>query len=108
MPRLSGSRIFTAPSRIPALAAILLFSTVTVWGAVTGSISGAVTDISGSVIPGARLTVHNTAQGTDIKATTDAKGEYSIPSVAVGSYDLLCEANGFRSEKRTNLMVDAN
>ena len=76
--------------------------------AVTGSISGTVTDVSGLVIPGAKVTLHNTAQGIDTKAITDAKGEYSIPSLAVGSYDLLCEAEGFRSEKRTGLTVDTN
>ena len=54
------------------------------------------------------VTITNTAQGIQSKTVTDAKGDYSLPSVPVGTYDLLFEAPGFRSEKRTGLVVDAN
>src|SRR5262252_6411889 len=78
------------------------------WAAVTGRIAGTVTDPTGAAIPGAAVTVINTAQGIQTKATTDAKGEYSLPSLPVGTYDLLFESNGFRTEKRTGLVIDAN
>ena len=78
------------------------------WGAVTGRISGAVTDPTGAAIPGAVITITNTAQGLETKVTTDARGDYSFPSVEVGTYDILFEAQGFRSEKRTGLVIDAN
>ena len=76
--------------------------------AVTGRIAGTVTDPSGRAIPGAIVAVTNTAQGLQTKTVTDAKGDYSLPSLFVGTYDVLFEANGFRSEKRTSLVVDAN
>ncbi|MBZ5603046.1 MAG: carboxypeptidase-like regulatory domain-containing protein [Acidobacteriia bacterium] len=76
--------------------------------AVTGRIAGTITDPSGAAIPGATITITNTAQGISTKTTADEKGEYAFPSVPVGSYDILFERAGFRSEKRTGLVIDAN
>src|SRR5436190_4009793 len=77
-------------------------------GAVTGRITGSVKDPSGGGIPGAMITATNTEQNTQIKTTTDAKGDYSFPSLPVGSYELQCESRGFRTEKRIGLVIDAN
>jgi Carboxypeptidase regulatory-like domain len=90
-------------------AGLLIFiSCAESFAAVTGRISGTVTDPTGSAIPGAAITITNTAQGLETKTQTDVKGDYSFPSVNVGTYDILFEATGFRSEKRTGLAVDAN
>jgi hypothetical protein len=78
------------------------------YAAVTGRIAGTVTDPSGAAIPAATVTVRNTAQGLQTKTVTDPKGEYSLPSLSVGTYDILFEAGGFRAEKRTGLVIDAN
>src|SRR5216684_2865516 len=78
------------------------------WAAVTGRIAGTITDPSGAAIPGALITVTNTAQGIKTKAIADTKGDYSFPSLPVGTYDVLFETKGFRSEKRTGLIIDAN
>ena len=100
--RLSGA------SRTAQIAVCLLVLSSTLWGAVTGRIAGTVNDASGGGIPNVAIKLTNTAQGIETRAATDAKGEYSLPTVPVGTYDLLFEANGFRSEKRTGLVVDAN
>jgi hypothetical protein len=76
--------------------------------AVTGRIAGNVSDPSGAAIPGTVITVTNVAQGLRTATVTDAKGEYSFPSLPVGTYDILFEARDFRAEKRTGLVVDAN
>jgi hypothetical protein len=78
------------------------------WAAVTGRIAGKVTDPSGAAIPGAMVTVTNTGQGIQTKGAADIKGDYAFPSLPVGTYDILFEASGFRSEKRTGLVIDAN
>jgi hypothetical protein len=87
---------------------ILLICPVLLWSAVTGRIAGTVTDPTGAGIPEVAVTVTNTAQGIETKTKTDSKGDYSVPSLPVGTYDILFEANGFRSEKRTGLVIDAN
>src|SRR4029079_4245067 len=76
--------------------------------AVTGSISGALTDPSGAFIPGATLTVTNTAQGIVTKTNSGAEGSYAFPSLPVGKYELVAEATGFRPEKRTQLVIDTD
>ena len=72
----------------------------------TGSISGTLTDPTGAVIPGAGLTVTNTAQGIQHKTTSDTKGMYTFPSLPVGKYSLQVEANGFKPQNRSNLIID--
>lgn len=76
------------------------------WAATTGTITGTVTDPSGSIIAGVVVTVTNTAQGIQTKATTDAKGVYVFPSLQVGHYDLKADSQGFKPQTRTNLAVD--
>jgi hypothetical protein len=78
------------------------------WAAVSGRIAGTITDPSGGAIPGALIIVTNTAQGMKTRAAADTKGDYSFPSLPVATYDILFSAKGFRSEKRTGLVIDAN
>ena len=80
----------------------------TVLGAVTGRIAGTVTDPSMAGIPSVSVKITNTAQGLETKVTADEHGDFIFPSVPVGTYDILFEAKGFRSEKRTGLAVDTN
>ena len=60
-----------------------LLGTATLWAAITGSISGVVTDPSGAVVPG--LTVVATSLSTNVKtiAVSDSKGFYSFPTLNV-------------------------
>jgi Carboxypeptidase regulatory-like domain len=78
------------------------------WPAVYGSVGGIVTDQSGSVVPGSKLTLNNKAQGIPYKTSTDAKGAYSFPSIPVGHYDLAVESAGFETQHRNGLVVDLN
>ncbi|HYL76920.1 MAG TPA: TonB-dependent receptor [Bryobacteraceae bacterium] len=86
--------------------AILAISHCALHAGTTGSIFGTVTDPSGSVLPGAKLTLTNTAQGIQNKTTSDAKGAYTFPTLPVGQYRLQVEARGFRPQDRTGLRVD--
>ena len=92
-----------ASSRIFVLA-FLLSNPIN--AAVTGSIDGTLKDPSGGVIPSATVTATNKTQGIQIKATTDAKGVYVFPSLAVGHYELKAEAPGFKAQTRPDVAVD--
>jgi hypothetical protein len=78
------------------------------WAATTGSISGTVKDPSGAVIPGAMITATNTATNIQTKTVADEKGFYAFPSLPVGRYNIRVEEEGFGSQSRSNLQVDAN
>src|SRR5437879_525018 len=94
-------------SLLVLLATIFLLASVT-WAAVGGSISGTVKDSTGGVIPGAMITVTNTAVRTAFKTMTDNRGYFSFPNLAVGRYDLTIEATGFKPQKKSGLVIDVN
>src|SRR4051812_865546 len=70
-----------------------------------GSIAGTIKDSTGGVIPGATVTLTNTAIGTAFMAITDAQGVYSFPNVPVGRYDLAINLDGFKPVRRPGLAV---
>src|SRR5579883_1113966 len=76
------------------------------WAAVTGIISGTIKDQTGAVIPGAKLTATNAAQGIQTRTITDSNGVYTFPSLPVGVYDLHVDAQGFKPQDRKALSVD--
>jgi hypothetical protein len=95
-------------ARIGLFCAILLTFQAVVWAATTGSISGTLKDPSGAVIPAATVIATNTATGIQNKTKTDDKGVYTFPSLQVGRYDLQAEVEGFRPQKRSGLVIDAD
>jgi hypothetical protein len=88
--------------------ASLCLAALPVHAATGGSISGAVTDKSAAVIAGAILKLVNTAQQTAYQAVSDRQGLYVFPNLPVGHYDLTITANGFSSQRKTNLTVDTD
>jgi Carboxypeptidase regulatory-like domain/TonB dependent receptor len=87
----------------------LLFLALSPLGAASsGSLSGVVRDASGASIPAARLTLVNTELRTEFPSITDGQGAYSFPSLAVGRYEITVEAAGFKTQRKTNLIVDAD
>src|SRR5580700_7942127 len=61
----------------------------------TASISGAVKDPSGAVLPQASVTASNASTGTVDKTVADASGVYTFPSLAAGTYTISVERPGF-------------
>jgi len=85
-----------------------IFTTILAWSSITGSISGVVTDPSGAVISGASVVATNTQTGVKATVITDAKGFYSLPALAVGTYDLQVSQIGFKTYTKAGLVIDAN
>jgi hypothetical protein len=73
----------------------------------TGSISGTVTDPSGAVVGGAKVTITNRATAQAIGVTTNSAGAYSSGSLIPGDYVVRVEAKGFKtSEVPVNVQVN--
>jgi len=62
-----------------------------------GEISGTVTDPSGAVIAGAKVTVTNTATNVAREVETNVQGSYSVPFLNPGVYSLQAELEGFKT-----------
>ena len=76
----------------------------------TATLSGAVTDPSGAVVPQAKVTVHGLATGVDRVVVSDSAGNYAVPSLQPGNYSVRVEAAGFAGYRlpSVTLQVDQN
>jgi hypothetical protein len=70
---------------------------------VRGTILGTVTDSSGAVVRGAKVTATQTATGLTRTEVTNAEGEYSIPQLPVGPYMVTGESPGFKKTERSGI-----
>jgi Carboxypeptidase regulatory-like domain len=70
-----------------------------------GTVSGIVTDPSGSGIQGARVTVTNVAMGVQNSTVTTNAGNYTIPQLAAGQYSVTVIAPGFSKLIRSGITV---
>jgi hypothetical protein len=67
-------------------------------GTAVSTLSGAITDPTGAVIPGASVTATNSSGVLVGSATTDDHGQYRMEAVAPGSYRIVVQARGFETE----------
>src|SRR5260221_343089 len=63
----------------------------------TGSIQGTVTDPTGAIVSGAKITVTSKDKGQVIHATTTSAGTYTSGSLVPGEYTLRVESEGFKT-----------
>src|SRR5260370_35003960 len=71
----------------------------------TGTLSGTVTGPTDCIVHGAKVTATNTATGTVLDAISDDRGEYCIPLMPPGVYDLKVEKPGFATATRNGVSI---
>ncbi|HEY3837515.1 MAG TPA: carboxypeptidase regulatory-like domain-containing protein, partial [Bryobacteraceae bacterium] len=76
--------------------------------AVNGTIVGTVTDSTGAVIAGAKITLTEVNTKIVHTATTNASGDYSYPDLPPGTYDVSAEMSGFKRQVKTGTILEAN
>lgn len=69
------------------------------------SITGTVSDPSGAVVPGAKVTIVNTDKNQSFDVTTGASGQYTFPSLNIGHYTVKAEVSGFKSFEQNDLVL---
>jgi hypothetical protein len=88
-----------------AVVFLLLYFSGTGRGQVTASITGVVRDASGAVVPGAAVTIQHVETGTRRAMETDANGNYSVPSLPVGQYEVNVEKSAFKQQVRRGITL---
>jgi hypothetical protein len=63
---------------------------------VTGSIRGTVTDATGAVVVGTKISATNNSTGVITTTTTDRSGTYNLQSLPIGTYVVSAEKTGFK------------
>src|ERR1700732_1244663 len=85
---------------------LLLFAHGALFAQRTSSnISGAVSDPSGAVIVGAKVTATETATNAASGAVTNQSGFYVITNLAPGNYTLRVEQPGFQSSLQKDIVL---
>jgi hypothetical protein len=66
--------------------------------AVNGSISGIISDHSGALVAGAKVTVMDQDRNTVFTASSNETGLYVVPQLPIGKYRVTVEKTGFRPD----------
>jgi hypothetical protein len=73
-----------------------------------GTLSGNITDPSGAVVPGAKVTLVDQQKGYKFAATSDNSGRYVFTSIPPGLYTVSAEVEGFDKTVRTNITLNVS
>src|SRR5438874_520158 len=87
-----------------ALVAIILGISFQAFGQ-EATMVGTVTDPSGSVIAKAKITAKNAETGLVRTITTNEAGQYVLPDLHIGHYDVKVEATGFKAAEQKGIVL---
>jgi len=71
----------------------------------SGTITGRVTDSSGAVVPGAKVSVIETATNVATDTITTGTGDYTVPSLHPAVYDVIVTKQGFSTFKKIGVVL---
>lgn len=91
-------------SRIPV--AFFFFAAFLLSQTTSTEVLGTVSDSSGAVVPGAKVTLLRTQTGEKRVAVSDASGNYSFPLIEIGDYTVTVEMEGFKLQTKTGVHVE--
>jgi hypothetical protein len=95
-------------SHVLLLVAALTFAVWPVWAQTTTGIRGTITDPSGSVVPGAKVTITNIETQLTQSTRTSAEGIYAFTLLPIGNYKLHVAGSGFKTLERTGITLSIN
>ena len=72
-----------------------------------GTITGTVQDPAGGVIPTAAVVARHAETGSQYQTTTTSTGNYTLPQLPLGSYDVTVEAPGFEKFVQQGIRIFA-
>jgi hypothetical protein len=74
----------------------------------SATLVGTVTDTTGAVAPNARIKSVNLATGATREAVSDDSGNYSLPFLPAGDYELTISAQGYKTRKVERLTLQVS
>jgi len=87
---------------------VLLFADVLLSQTSQGRILGTVSDQTGAVIVGAKVTITNAATNVSRQLVTTSVGEYVAPNLDPGPYRVAAEAQGFKKAVSTQFVLEVS
>ena len=96
-----------SPAVIPGVVLACVFSGLAAAQSITGSLTGLVSDPTGAAVPSVTVRATNTATGVIAETRTSATGNYVVPNLAPGTYQLEATLTGFKTLIRPGIAVFA-
>lgn len=93
LPRTTESRMVSLKSLTLCLVAILTAASAAAQS--TGTILGTIKDETGGALPGVSVTAVNVNTSWSTTVTSDGQGDYIVPNIAIGNYEVTAELSGF-------------
>src|SRR5438128_11264739 len=72
-----------------------------------GSLTGVVSDATGAAVPQVKVTIKNTATGATYQTLSNDSGQYSMPNLPTGPYQIAFEAASFKTLVRSGITLGA-
>lgn len=92
----------------PAVIHLCLLAIPLLGASTTGTMVGTVTDPTGAVVTAAKVLVHNQETNAVREVQTNVAGNYSVPLLPPGLYEVAVEMTGFRRVVRKDIKLDVN
>ena len=105
------ARVYTVKHRLSGwtvFLSLLLLCLPVLVSAQEATIVGTVTDPSGAVVPNVAILVTNVDTGAMRTLATNDAGQYVVPGLLIGKYDLEAQASGFEVEAYKGVVLDVN
>lgn len=93
---------------IVAASVPMLMVPVTSAQSIFANLSGTVTDTSGAVVPGAKVTVQNSTTRVARVMTTNNSGYFSATQLPAGTYSVSAEAKGFEKWQASGITLNSS
>jgi hypothetical protein len=94
--------------RIFPFLVIVLASATAFSQAISGNLTGVVTDPSGAAVNGATVDATNVGTGQKVTTTTRGSGEYILSNLPVGTYNVTATRSGFKTTTIPGVPVELN
>jgi hypothetical protein len=90
--------------RMAVFCALFLICSLSAFGQ-EATIVGTITDQSGSVVPNVNITATNVETGQSRTITSNGEGQYVLPALHIGHYDVTAEATGFKKSVKNGVVL---
>jgi hypothetical protein len=102
-----ASRLSAAVALMTMAAVLTVPAPARAQGSPTGALTGTVADPSGGVLPGVTVVAKGAQTGLTQQTISGSAGDWRIPALPAGTYDLSFELDGFKRLLRSGVIVEA-
>ena len=91
-----------------AVVSVMLLTAAVTYAQATSTFNGRILDQGEAVLPGVTVTVTNVSTGVARTTVTNDQGQYSVPGLETGTYEIKADLSGFAPAMRGNVRLDVN